>query len=286
SVFLKRVLTWREALDKQVKSLIGREGEKREGNRVIKSYYEVYYENAPYRLKEVVEQNPDEWVDLVKEGFIVERTEVIEHGFDVTLSPSFVEAEKGKTLEIKVDVQSYLEPLRVKLRVAQGAIEPEEGITPFTAVWTLTADRDEKVDLVAEASGVSKIAQLTVRIKKAVVRKAELTPDDIGQLLDGIEEIKSSAHLKAIADCIDASNSCLGSFEIESEQHGRVKADLEKVDAKTAEYMVSEIEGILGARARMDIKVLFEDVVTISEILYQKLKMLNNLVIFTLKKRE
>ena len=38
----------REALENQVKALISQEGEKREGNKVIKKYYEVYYEAVSY----------------------------------------------------------------------------------------------------------------------------------------------------------------------------------------------------------------------------------------------
>lgn len=46
--------------------------------------------------------------------------------------------------------------------------------------------------------------------------------------------------------------------------------------------MLSEIEEILGAKAKMDVKVLFEEV-SISEIVFQKLKMLNKSVIFEIK---
>jgi hypothetical protein len=277
-----KVLSWREALENQVKALISQEGEKREGNKVIKKYYEVYYEEAPYRLKEVVEGHPEEWVDLVKEGFIVERTEIIEHGFDVTLSPSFVEREEGEPIEVKVDVTSYLEPLSVRVSVEQGTVEPEEGITPFSAVWRLDAKRDEKVELEVEASGIRKSVPLIIRIKKGVIRKHALSTEDVGKTLVGIEEIKSSEHLKAIAEGVEAGNGCIGSFAIESEEHGKVEAKIEHVDSKTAEYVLSEIEGILGAKARMDVKVFFEEVI-VSEIVFQKLKMLNNSVIFEIK---
>ncbi|MFZ2071554.1 MAG: DUF499 domain-containing protein [Halobacteriota archaeon] len=278
-----KVLSWREALENQVKALISQEGEKREGNKVIKKYYEVYYEEAPYRLREVVESHPDDWLDLVKEGFIVERTEIIEHGFDVALTPSFIEVEEGKSVEIKVDVGSYLEPLSVRVSVEQGTVEPgEEGITPFSAVWRLDAKRDEKVELVVEALGICKSVPLIIRIKKGVIRKHALSNKDVGKTLVGIEEIKSSEHLKAIAEGIEAGNGCIGSFAIESEEHGKVEAKIERVDSKTAEYMVSEIEGILGAKARMDVKVFFEEV-SVSEIVFQKLKMLNNSVIFEIK---
>ena len=46
--------------------------------------------------------------------------------------------------------------------------------------------------------------------------------------------------------------------------------------------MLSEIEEILGAKAKMDVKVFFEEV-SISEIVFQKLKMLNKSVIFEIK---
>ena len=276
-----KVLSWREALENQVKALISQEGEKREGNKVIKKYYEVYYEGTPYRLREVVE-SPEDWVDLVKEGFIVERTEILEHGFDVTLTPSFVEIEEGGPIKVKIDVVSYLEPLNVKLSVERGTVEPEEGITPFSAVWRLDAKRDEQIELVAEALGIHKSVQLVIRIKKGVIKKRELSHEDVGKTLVGIEEIKSSEHLKAIAEGVEASNGCIGSFAIESEEHGKVEAKIERVDSKTAEYMLSEIEEILGAKAKMDVKVLFEEV-SISEIVFQKLKMLNKSVIFEIK---
>jgi predicted AAA+ superfamily ATPase len=170
-----KVLSWQEALDKQVKGLLSQEGEEREGNRVIKRYHEVYYENTPYRLREVVDRHPDEWFDLVKEGFIVLRSEIIEHGFDVRLTPSFVEVEEDKSVEVTVDLRSYSEPLTVKLSVDQGTVEPEEGITPFNAVWNVSAKEDETIELVAEALGFSKAAPLTVRIRKGIIRKAELS---------------------------------------------------------------------------------------------------------------
>jgi len=277
-----KVLSWREALENQVKALISQEGEKREGNTVIKKYYEGCYEGAPYRLREVVESPPEEWVDLLKESFIVERTEIIEHGFDVALTPSFIEEEEGKSVEAKVDVVSYTAPLSVRVRVEQGTVEPEEGITPFSAVWRLDVKRDEKVELVAEASGICKSVPLIIRIKKGVVRKRALSNKDVGKALVGIEEIKRSEHLKAIAEGIEADNGCIGSFAIESEEHGRVEAKIERVDSKTAAYMVSEIEGILGATARMDVNVFFEEVI-VSEIVFQKLKMLNNAVVFEIK---
>ena len=276
-----KVLSWREALENQVKALISQEGEKREGNKVIKKYYEVYYEGTPYRLREVVE-SPEDWVDLVKEGFIVERTEILEHGFDVTLTPSFVEMEESGPIKVKIDVVSYLEPLNVKLSVERGTVEPEEGITPFSAVWRLDAKRDEQIGLVAEALGIHKSVQLVIRIKKGVIKKRELSHEDVGKTLVGIEEIKSSEHLKAIAEGVEASNGCIGSFAIESEEHGKVEAKIERVDSKTADYMLSEIEEILGAKAKMDVKVLFEEV-SISEIVFQKLKMLNKSVIFEIK---
>jgi hypothetical protein len=273
------VLSWREALENQVKALISQEGEKREGNKVIKKYYEVYYEGAPYRLREVVESHPEEWVDLLKEGFIVERTVIIEHGFDVALTPSFIEVEEGKSVVVKVDVGSYSAPLRVRVSVEQGTVEPEEGITPFSAVWRLDAKRDEKVELVVEASGICKSVPLFIRIKKGVVRMHALSNKDVGKALVGIEEIKRGEHLKAIAEGIEAGKGCIGSFAIESEEHGRVESKIERVDSKTVEYMVSEIEGILGAKARMDVNVFFEEVI-VSQIVFQKLKMLNNAVVF------
>jgi hypothetical protein len=107
----------------------------------------------------------------------------------------------------------------------------------------------------------------------------------VGKALEGIKEIKSREHLKAVAEGIEAGNSCIGSFAVESEEHGTVKAKIEDVDSKTAEYLVSEIESILGAQARMDVNVLFEKL-DISEIVFQKLKMLNNSVIFELKERK
>ena len=182
-----KVLSWREALENQVKALISQEGEKREGNKVIKKYYEVYYEGTPYRLREVVE-SPEDWVDLVKEGFIVERTEILEHGFDVTLTPSFVEIEEGGPIKVKIDVVSYLEPLNVKLSVERGTVEPEEGITPFSAVWRLDAKRDEQIELVAEALGIHKSVQLVIRIKKGLLKSVNFHTKMSAKHLSGLKK--------------------------------------------------------------------------------------------------
>ena len=282
-----KVLSWKKALENQVKKLIGEEIEKKEGIKVIKKYFEVYYEDTPYMLREIVETRPDEWFGLVKDGYIIEREEVIEHGFDITVSPSSIEVDSGEAagVVVKVHVQHYAEPMSVKLIVDRGVIDPAEGKTPFDAVWRLDADKIsesiEKIKLTAEAEGAYKHRELNIRMRKGVVKEPELSGTDVGRALVGICGVRSSENLKIVTGAVGVYR-CSGSIEIQSE-HGGMKVDVEDLESGIAEHTISEIEEILGAFARMNIDVSFDEL-SISEIIYQKLSRLNNSVMFEIKK--
>ncbi|MEM3943961.1 MAG: DUF499 domain-containing protein [Thermofilaceae archaeon] len=240
--------------------LLSREGQFPEEGKLRVVWYEVEYGGQRFRLRDLVDQPG--WVEILKEGVVYERGDVIERGFVVNVQPSLVEVDEGGVVEVEVSV----EPVggydsEVKLRVDEGAISPLSGRPPFTAKWRigpLAAGR-RAVKVVAEGDGYSREGILTVSVRsleeEVTVKRldlshveAKLTEICVRDLMYAQMALNRIAQLNAKAK-VDLSVRISGSIVLNGSD----------VDAKLAELVIqriSDLSRFAPTEATVSIKIV------------------------------
>lgn len=122
-----------------VKYLLLKEKESVEEGKLHKVWYEVEYGGDSYRLRDLVDKlNQQSWIEIIREGVIREKHDIIEQGCNLEVKPSIIDVDEGTPIEVMVSVApigGY--SADVKLLPERGSVEPDSGKPPFIARWRI-----------------------------------------------------------------------------------------------------------------------------------------------------
>jgi len=285
-----------KALNKQINQILKDEKEEIIDNKYIKVWYEVYLpsHSEPLPLRELVEETEEDgfvvkpdFVDVIINGYIVRRFEekIIkeEHEFSLKLDKHCIEGKPGELVDIKISIT----PLKgnnftVTLEVEEGELDIYSETAPYEAVWHIKIPETKqtyKIKAISE-DGVIKTDKVTLIPRTDITEVYELTEDLKGCILLEIKNIKSSDDLSLIPENLDAK--VRGGFIIENDEY--FKADFSNMAIDVVKYIIEEIEGIMEAKAKLNVDVIFAEGVKIDDLIFEKLRCLNKKATFKVKK--
>ena len=108
-----------------------------EGGKLHRVWFEVEYMDQTFKLRDLIGQ--PNWVEVLKEGVVRRREEVVSRGFIIEVKPSYVEVDEGEGVNVKVSigpVGGY--NLQVSLKPDMGLIKPNVGVPPLDAEWSVS----------------------------------------------------------------------------------------------------------------------------------------------------
>jgi predicted AAA+ superfamily ATPase len=160
-------------------------------DRLVVRYYEVEFPGKRMRLEDL--QNIQEWEDVLKTGKIHLHQYDVPRGFLINVTPSYLSVDEGEAPSVKLEVQAAGNyDCEVKLAASAGAVNPDSGKPPFSAVWQLP--KLTKAGLFTftvkgvGADGQSKEASVAVEVKSLEELKEfdKLDITHVGARLDGM----------------------------------------------------------------------------------------------------
>jgi len=308
------------ALHRQACSLVKQEKDiiVPRGNRDyrVRTWYEVYPPSSTVGIplrNLLVEADgecrvKEEYFDTVLWGHIVERREdtPADGEFDLKVAEYEIRGKPGAVVSNEIIIKPYGEkPFTVKLYADCGRLStsevtfenPKEGKT-VTVVWHGNVPQDTTTVTVEGRSYLlenEETGKPHVRHEISFTIEPEKDRCEF-ETTELKEEYKNTTELVLIREIKDPDSLMMIPETIEGLLTGRLEiqgaggtyweSEFENVERSVLAYMISEMEELLGAKARLDVTFTPNRRIPLSDIIFEKLRVLNNKVIFRLRWEE
>lgn len=165
------IIPWRLAARQQIEELLELDGkivQELEYKKRIKIILKTDLGDFP--IRKVVKM--DNFEELVKEGILIKKEEIIREDVDIILSEEEITANPNEIIEIEVKITPVGEVFgKVKATVTEGILEPNEGELPLTAKWTIQAPSEPGIHEYDIKTYVEKLNKTISKSLVVVVRR-------------------------------------------------------------------------------------------------------------------
>ncbi len=281
------VLSWKEAINQQVKKLLEEEKTSKDGKTRIK--YLIRYENHLYPVEKIIEEK--EWEEIVRESSIIRKKEEIslKRDFKITLLPDSMKVKQGEEIEVKVRVEPVagVEDTFIKIYPELGEIAPSEGKPPLECTWKLRVPLEsgiKSVKIKIESEDQEKTEFLLLHVEGEIISTSKIEERHKGMLLFEVSRMGDIELLKELNALAKERITVEGEAKIESEGKG-AKLFVKNLEGDVTDYLLSQIKDFIEGNMEMELTVHIRDGIKIDDVVFHKLSIYDGKAEFKLRKQ-